>query len=155
MNRGCNCNCCASQRRDEWPSGPWNEPNRVQFDHAGMPCILHRAHLGHWCGYVGVPPGHPCHGKDYDDCDVDVHGGLTYAKDCREPVCRVPKPDEPEHLWWLGFDCANAGDIGPIDRHFWIEGYGQAHRDINYVRRETESLAEQLSKLPAASAGAD
>ena len=38
--------------------------------------------LGSWCGYVGVRGNHPAAGKDYDDLDVLVHGGLTYADYC-------------------------------------------------------------------------
>lgn len=31
--------------------------------------------------YVALPKGHPCIGKDYDDLDVDVNGGLTFGND--------------------------------------------------------------------------
>ena len=38
------------------------------------------------CGYVGVGPGHPSHGVHYDNVDVSVHGGLTFADGCHEPT---------------------------------------------------------------------
>ncbi len=36
--------------------------------------------MGHHCGYIAVPPDHPWYGKDYNDVDCDVHGGLTYGE---------------------------------------------------------------------------
>lgn len=63
---------------------PWdNEPDKEEFEHAGLPCILNRVlpreRAGHWCGYVAVPPGHPLHSMNYDTPDVEVHGGLGVA----------------------------------------------------------------------------
>lgn len=50
---------CEHEKKAKWPVGPWTtEPDRVDFRHAGLPCILHRGFLGAWCGYAGVPPGH-------------------------------------------------------------------------------------------------
>jgi hypothetical protein len=61
---------------------------------------------GFRCGYVKVEPGHPWHGKPYQDLQsVKVHGGLTFGQ-----------PDEPcdkggtDDGWWLGFDCGHLGD---------------------------------------------
>lgn len=31
-------------------------------------------------GYVLIPEDSPLHGKDYNDIDVDVHGGLTFSE---------------------------------------------------------------------------
>jgi len=28
-------------------------------------------------GYVAVPKEHPLYGKDYNNIDIDIHGGLT------------------------------------------------------------------------------
>lgn len=154
----------------EWPAGPWtDEPDHVEFRHEGLPCILHRSPAsGAWCGYVGVPPGHPWHGLGYDYVDADAHGGLTYADACRGPVCHVPAPGEPDDVWWLGFDCAHAGDFAPMlsalvaavgrPRRPYVHEKALAfeaanprsiavdvYRDVAYVRRETEALAEQAA----------
>jgi len=42
--------------------------------------------VGAWCGYVGVPKGHPYHGNsyDHDGVNVDVHGGLSFANGCAD-----------------------------------------------------------------------
>jgi hypothetical protein len=149
----------------DYPDGAWTaEPDRLEFEHLGVPCILARGGAGSWCGYAAVPPGHPWHGKEYEHVDVEVHGGLTYARECAGHVCHVPKPGEPDDVWWLGFDCAHSGDIVPgdiacdvmIDKMraengepplvrslrggYWHDSY----KTIAYVRAETERLAEQV-----------
>lgn len=51
-------------------------------DHLGFEWVIVHNDMGFRCGYVRVKPGHPWHGKDYNDIedDIDVHGGLTYAR---------------------------------------------------------------------------
>lgn len=57
-------------------------------------------------GYVGVPPGHPWHGKHYDDINVNIHGGLTYGSRT------LPGQEQPDAdgYYWVGFDTAHLGD---------------------------------------------
>lgn len=104
---------------ETWGEGPWQgEPDRVEWRNPAMPGIVmltQRNGHGAWCGYVGVPPGHPAHGKGWSDIDgkLSVHGGLTYGEACSGHICHVPDPGEPEHLWWLGFDCNHGGDYAP------------------------------------------
>ncbi len=134
-------------RQGELPDGPWHaEPDHVEFEHDGMPCILHRNAA--WCGYVAVPPGHPWHGKSYDQVDVDVHGGPTYAEKCSGKICHVAKPGEPDDVWWIGFDCNHHGDLSLHD----VNDYGSyrddghlvsLYRTVDYVKAETIKLAEQ------------
>lgn len=137
----------------EVAAGPWHdEPDHVDFEHAGHACILHRGPAGAWCGYVAVPPGHPWHGKGTswsDGVDADVHGGITYAAKCQGSICHVAKPGEPDDVWWLGFDCNHHGDLD-LQK---VTEYGSGHafdgyftltyRTVEYARRETERLAEQ------------
>lgn len=143
---------CSLQKRDEWGAGPWEtEPDRVDFEHAGFPCLLHRGGLGHWCGYVGLPSGHPLFGLDYEIPDVDVHGGLTYAEVCAGHICHVPKPGESDSRWWFGFDCGHAFDLSPglilAEGRFLTRGRDAHYRDVTYVRQQTERLAEQLKAI--------
>lgn len=143
--------------KSDWGEGPWqNEPDHVDFQHAGFPCILHRNTMGAWCGYVGVPKDHPWHGKGYDDVEADAHGGLTYAEPCQGDICHVGEPDD--NRWWLGFDCNHGDDMAPeMDaamRSWKVPGlrdrprkewFGEpvTYKDLAYVRAETERLAEQ------------
>lgn len=154
----------------DWGPGPWeNEPKRVEWRHAGLPCLVRRGMA--WCGYVGVPPGHPLHGVGYGQCPVecahfteysyctehepdyliDVHGGLTYAAPCdgdeADGICHVPAPGEPEDVWWFGFDCAHYDDLVPGYSGVGVLNPGAVYRDIAYVQAETERLADQLAAL--------
>ena len=52
----------------------------AEWTHKGLQQCVVLTQMGHRCGYTRIPPGHPWHGKDYDDIDVDVHGGLTFAE---------------------------------------------------------------------------
>jgi len=107
---------------------------------------------GNWCGYVAVPPGHPAHGKGYDDVDVRVHGGLTYTGLCSGHICHVPEPGEPDDVYWLGFDCHHCNDLAPA---FHMRGkeigcHGDPtdeYRDLEYVEAECASLAAQLHAM--------
>ncbi len=67
--------------RSHWQdSGPWvNEPDRVEWSRAGLPCLMLRNRSGAWCGYVAVPPGHPLHGLAYGD-ESPVLGAMLEAR---------------------------------------------------------------------------
>lgn len=143
--------------------GPWdNEPDKVQWQDAdtGLPCLIVRhPSSGHFCGYVGVAEGHPAFGKDYEDesvGDVRVHGGLTFANKCQpkehesEGICHLPEPGEPDHVWWLGFDCAHCDDLSPARaarNGIFAPHHSEVYRDIAYVRAAVEGLAKQLKDL--------
>jgi hypothetical protein len=157
----------------EWGAGPWlAEPDKLQWVDAAtdLDCLIVRGPSGALCGYVGLPPGHPCHGAGYDDvacaesenCRPDVHGGLTFAGACAEGddesvgICHVPGEGRPAEVWWLGFDCAHYMDIGPASlSRSRARGYediaepGARYRTVGYVRRETERLASQLATATA------
>lgn len=75
--------------RSNWGPGPWDrEPDRFEWEHAGLPCMLIRGPVGSWCGYAAVVPGHPMFGKDYSAClvhkDVPVKRELQRARRRRE-----------------------------------------------------------------------
>lgn len=148
--------------KSEWGTGPWqDEPDKRQWvDPAtGLNCLIVRGPAGALCGYVGVRWPHQAHGKGYSDLELEVHGGITfgggchYSEDPGKGVCHVPAPGEPDNIWWLGFDCANAWDICPEmdtrDRiRGWAPGGGdRVYRTIAYVTAEVESLARQLKAM--------
>lgn len=181
--------------KSKWPErGPWDhEPDKVQWqdEATGLPCLALRSH-GHWCGYVGVPKGHPFYEKGYSEkicdckdneyscydhspeCRVEVHGGLTFSDHCHtsdDPeiqshlICHVPDPGEPDNIWWLGFDCAHAGDKTPyttqeeldihnqVRRKMLAKGYTEeqlvnyCYRTLDYVKEQCRSLALQLKEI--------
>jgi hypothetical protein len=123
---------------------PWeNEPSRKEWTANGLKCLVLRVvdGGGHLCGYVAVPKGHPAYGRDYNELNVDVHGGLTFGSMGEGKY-------HPEGHYWLGFDCAHSGDLSP----FYAEKYGGSsasgvYRDMAYVTEQTESLAKQLAYM--------
>lgn len=56
---------------------------------------------GHFNGYVALCENHPDYGKDYDDIDVEVHGGLTFSQEVEY---------QNEKYWVVGFDTAHLND---------------------------------------------
>lgn len=138
-------------KRELWGEGPWvDEPDRYEFRHKGLPCLVTRHPvMGHLCGYVAVPPGHPWHGKS--NPPVYCHGGATYADSCLGRVCHVPEPGEPEDVWWFGFDCGHGFDLCPLMANNPIGkllgSSGNAYRDFVYVKMTVRALAEQLHEL--------
>jgi hypothetical protein len=160
--------------KSDWERGPWDdEADKKQWQDiaTGLPCLLHRNGSGALCGYVGVPVGHPWHGKGYDDCGrfmpkpegydpdwyPDVHGGLTYADSCShgdDPssgICHIPADGEPDDVWWLGFDCAHAGDKSNMSysadmRERWPH-HDDVYRDQAYVEHECARLAAQAASV--------
>lgn len=158
--------------RTGWSDGPWDtEPDRFEWYDGDLPCLALRNRLGAWCGYVAVPPGHPWHGISYMECTkghgpdcyehsipAEVHGGLTFADFCQphddetaaEAICHVPRPGEPDDVWWLGFDTAHCWDLVPgmaaLDLKLGITSgpIGGTYRTLDYVRAEVASLASQV-----------
>lgn len=111
---------------------------------------------GYRCGYVRIPQEHPLYGKDCHDDEVwelNIHGGITFGE--------ADKPCEKEgedNAWWLGFDCAHAGDAAdpdlPGSSHneikIQLERPSDSIKTTDYVRKECFSLVEQLKRMPIA-----
>ncbi len=97
--------------------------------------IQYNDRVGHLCGYIGVPQGHPWYGKDYDDVECEVHGGLTYGSESDD---EYPCP-LPVKVWWFGFDCGHLYDR----TNYSADG---TYRDRDYVYRELEGMASQASE---------
>jgi hypothetical protein len=148
----------------EWGPGPWqDEPDRVQWtdEATGLACLAVRhEEAGHWCGYVGLPEGHPFHGAEHNDerfydMPSGVVWGLTYAAACAGRICHVVAPGEPE-VWWLGFDFAHAGDRSPGRDAIWrrhnpglLSSY-EVYRTLDHVRDHCTRLAAELTAAAGA-----
>jgi hypothetical protein len=150
-----------------WGKGLWcTEPDKVQWqdEATGLPGLARRnLESGSWCAYVGVTDGHPLFNTAYEDLDLEVHGGITFADFCHEEdkekgICHIPDPGEPDTVYWFGFDCNHHGDIAP--------GYDARYRDLfrnspdleqfmsrgvyrtlEYVKEECKNLAAQLKHI--------
>jgi hypothetical protein len=163
--------------KSTWGAGEWqNEPDRVDFVHAGFACLaLRHPEHGHFCGYVAVPREHPLYGLPHDEISggIDFHMGINYAAPCDEGglVCHVPAPGMPADVWWIGGDFGHWQDVCPardarlretaaaarsrgladmaalFERVIETPGVMVVYRALPYVRHEIESLAEQLRAM--------
>lgn len=64
----------------------------------------------HPTAYIEIPKESKLFGKDYDDINISVHGGLTYADDHLQDI----KKD----TWFIGWDYAHLGDYFGFDSLF-------------------------------------
>lgn len=86
-------------------------------------------------GYVKIPTDHHWHGKDYDEIDVEVHGGLTYGGGA---------------AGWIGFDTLHSGDIWPgMDRKYLMP---PSKRDRHWTPADVAAEARSLARAVAAAA---
>lgn len=92
--------------------------------------------LGTLNGYLGVPKSHKAYGLDYDNWDVDVHGGLTYS--CHHSSYTLGDFPESMDIWWFGFDCAHYDDFIPEINN---QMPGTTYKDRDFVYQELEKLA--------------
>lgn len=106
----------------------------VRLSH-GFICVMLRRQVsnwygGRWCGYVATPIQLTSEQID----NLSVHWWITrksYKKD--------------EQLYWYWFDCWHAWDL-----HIWLPtfaGLWYVYRDKQYVKDQTDKLAEQIKNL--------
>ena len=107
-----------------------------------FPMIPTSMGVGYANGYVAVPKDHPFFGKDYDDVDVEVHGGLTFA--CPGNNITAANLPETEVL---------EGCLYDLDENWWVFGFDTCHYMDNLdnwpreaVIDETLSLKKQLEE---------
>jgi hypothetical protein len=150
--------------KSDWLPGPWSdEPDKAQWiTAAGYDALIVRNSSGVLCGYVGVPPSHPCYEKSAFDLDLMAHCGLNYSDHCANwgddelGICHIAEQAANADVWWLGFDCAHAFDLVPIAQKLFIElGFNSLfdtcmYRDFSYVQDVCESLAAQLAAIDSA-----
>lgn len=121
--------------------------------------ILQHPELGHLCGYVRLPKGHPLYARmrakryalsylhrRYQGTRrgytvpaiawLEVHGGVTFAG--AHGHYRLNRGV------WVGFDCAHLDDLVPGLPPFDFLQKGGTFCTPEYVRAECDALAQQL-----------
>lgn len=101
--------------------------------------------MGHLCGYVKVPKGHPCYGKDYDLVDVDCHGGVTYARMHGNGKQQGQLDKYFSKGFWIGFDYAHAGDWSFYLRDEFNDKHNKLTQPFE-VEEECKRVIDQLIK---------
>lgn len=109
-------------------------------EHEGFQWLVLHNTMGYRWGFICVPKGHPWYGVDYKNIHLDVHGGLTF--------CAFDEPSDPRassDAYWLGFDCAHAGDAQDLSLPWKVvmDHPGDTIRTQEYVESECRSLCEQ------------
>lgn len=141
--------------RELFGAGPWQaEPDKVAWTDpvTGRPCLVLRNELGAVCGYVAVDPGHRLHKVPFGSLpwDLDVYGGITYSAYCddRGPICHIPRPGEPDNVWWFGFACMSHRDLLPIvcgTMSGLLRQYDDmSYRGFGFAINQVQQLAKQL-----------
>jgi len=147
-----------------------DEPDRQEFEHAGLKClILRNPEFLQLNGYVGVPKNHPWYGIDHNQCLRGCEGKpnpinpsfisypCTWESDHESPEGLIDVHGGltfsgmgdsklwPAGYWWFGFDCAHAWDLVP--KILELLGREGTYRNFAHVRAEVKRLAEQLAKV--------
>lgn len=145
--------------------GPWlDEDDQVEFETSGYACFIRRNTMtGTWCGYVGVPAGHPYHGKDkralveppsdFADREIDDRTSMLalffHPRDSGDLVTLDLALEVHGGVTWAGAVPSYAvapndvrmaalkGEALPTD-HLWWFGFDCGHyRDLNPAIRAT------------------
>jgi hypothetical protein len=126
--------------------------------------VIKNCHVGHNCGYVGIPENHPLYGKDYSQhCDVliPLRNKIKNESIGKRGIIPIFCWDGESasiqiifnvhggvtfsgthklvksKLWWIGYDCGHSGDT-------------PEKCDLKYCIKECESLAKQLKLVKSA-----
>lgn len=133
------------------PSEYWNDDRTErEFEESGLQCCTRTNDLGHRCGYVALPKGHPLFGKDWDRCydiapDLEVDGGITFA-------------NGTDDMWILGWDAAHSWHLQ--DQSIMSDAYRATFEkygsfrdefavmvDADMAESETRRFARQLAEM--------
>lgn len=132
----------------------------------GYSAVIIQTPMGHLCGYVMVPEGHPAHSQTDGYLDeslrsIQCHGGLTYADFNSNPEHPYPVAQTEVNAYWIGFDCGHYGDgrdpelvrryLADADgsvREQTVQLLSQGHIwTVAEVAAECESIATQLKEM--------
>lgn len=136
--------------KKHFPPGIWmSEPDFCLWESYGLLCLAIRdMSLGMWRGFVQLTEGHLVYGKDFKyllDEDlithIDVHGGLS-------TIGKLPNKykEYNQDSWWIGFECTQGEDYLPLITYDETHNE-QTYKTLHFVRRETNYLAKELSKI--------
>lgn len=113
--------------------------------------------MGIWKGFVGIDDQHPFYNKKVDellhlpqgmDIFLAVYGGVSGAG-------RLPAKykEFAKNYWWIGLETSHGGDFMPLlkledsDPNMAKMISNQTYKDFRFIRRETNKLANLISKI--------
>lgn len=84
-----------------------NSDNKLLDSGKCMGYCYYILNLGtHPTAYVEVPKDHKYYLKNYDEIDIDVHGGLTYSDNYL-----IVEGEKITNCWFIGWDYAHFDDF--------------------------------------------
>lgn len=92
-------------------------------------CVIIGQKMGHRCGYIEIPADHKYYCVEYDDVNIEVHGGWTYS----EYTYNNYPTEASSKSWWIGFDCGHFGDTKDLEL---IKSFGDDELTKYYVDME-------------------
>lgn len=96
----------------------------------------------HPTAYIKIPKNHKYYVKEYGEIDIDVHGGLTYARDYLY-INETQKIDG----WFIGWDYAHYLDYGGYEEKLPENlRTGGKKWTTEEIRKEVYKACEQLVK---------
>ncbi len=98
----------------------------IDFKVGKFDCVAVRSDMGHWCGYVILPPSHKYYKGRYNSMEIDCHGGLTFGDSLNHYGQKY------KDTFAIGWDYAHYDDIN-----------GTTTEEM--VREECANVARQLS----------
>lgn len=127
-----------------------------EFEVDGFKCVIVGQNWGHRCGYIEIPSNHKYYGVGYDEIDIDIHGGWTYAN-----VSSTYPIESPTNTYWIGFDCNHYCDAKDIEL---VKSFGDTRttkyilennhtyedaivRTMKYVENELRNAVKKLKEI--------
>jgi hypothetical protein len=140
--------------KSNFPNGVWSrEPDYCKWVHSDLLCLAIRdMSLGVWRGFVGVDNSHPLYAHSLENI-LEIPDMMTAFLAVYGGICSAGKlparyKKDAKTLWWLGMETCHGGDYMPLivpDDH--AELSTQTYKDFFFIRRETNKLAEYVSKV--------
>lgn len=134
--------------------GPWsNEADKVAWidEATGLGCIMLRQEDGTLSGYVGVGPEHPLYGFEADavplSVSCDVHGGITYGKECEVNRTELRAKGKPRQERYT---------VCHVTRTRWVQDYENVqttqdefeHEDLWWLGFDTNHTGDLIPGDP-------
>lgn len=96
----------------------------------------------HPTAYIDIPKSHKYYEKDYNDIDLPVHYGLTYARS----HLYIAK-DKKINGWFLGWDYAHAGDYAGYYKPYEFLGLESKKWTTAEIQQEVFEACKELERI--------
>ena len=95
---------------------------------------------GFYNGYVALTEDDKWYGKEYDDIDINVHGGLTFSSFGNDHLDRCN--ENGQNLYWIGFDCMHYGDYDEV-----FSLHSKCNKSPEYIVNEIFEMVHQIIEV--------